>query len=336
MITVVSLNPCVDYYLQVPNFAVGAHYRTQSSKMIAAGKGTNVCRALRVLNERDGGRRKGIHLCGVGHRVLYMPLLEEEGLAADGLVPIDGTRVNVTIADPVSGRETHLKSPGTAVTAAQLTAFRRRYRHALMASSVVVLVGTLAPGLQEGLYAELVRAAKDASVETVLDASGPAAAQALQEAPTLAKANASEYAEYAGAPLEPTRLADALAFFESKGVRYGVVSAGANGAYLFGGGRVLQAAPPPVASMSSVGAGDVLVALLAMELARSRKLTEDGFRKAVGFASQSVTTPFPGYFDYDEGLALGRRVVLRMPLAEGPSAEGSLGASEQGTQVKSS
>jgi len=310
MITVVSVSPCVDYLLEVPGFMAGAHYRTEAARMIAAGKGTNVYRALAHMTaQEDSSMRVG--LCGFGDTALYAPLLRGEGLLADGLVPMHSIRVNVTVADPESEAETHLKTPAAQIESEQREMLVKKFDSSLAGSLVVVLVGSLPPGLEEDFYAFLVKRAKAKGVHTVLDASGPAARCALEAGPTLAKPNRVEFSQFTGKAWDPRALDECLEFFGSKGVRYGVVSLGAKGAYLFADEQVMHCEPPEVEVVSSVGAGDVLVAGLAFDLAEHDRITKEGFRRSVAFATQSVGTRLPAYFDYQEGLRLTDKVALR-------------------------
>ena len=252
-----------------------------------------------------------LHLCGFVDQTLYLHLLSEEGLPTESLVPINRIRVNVTIADPATGTETHLKAPGPVITSDERDDFLQSYEAALSNSSVMVFVGSLPLGLEENFYASLVEAAKEKAVHTILDVSGEPAKQALEAGPSLVKPNRSEFSTYVGEEWDPEKFGQYLRFFRSKGIRYGVVSHGAEGVYLFQNHRIIHCAPPEIESVSSVGAGDVLVAALAMDLANHGEVTEEGIKSAVAFATQSVTTDLPAHFDYEKGLRLRDKVSIR-------------------------
>jgi 1-phosphofructokinase len=134
----------------------------------------------------------------------------------------------------------------------------------------------------------------------VVDASGPALAAVL-DAPVLphaVKPNRHELEAWAGRPL-PDRAAklDVARSLAGRGVRLVVVSLGAEGALFVTAGEAVMVRPPALpAGVSSVGAGDAMVAGIATGLADALPLAALACR-AAGFAAaklQKTEAQLPG------------------------------------------
>jgi 1-phosphofructokinase len=94
-----------------------------------------------------------------------------------------------------------------------------------------------------------------------LDASGPALTAGLRADPDLAKPNRAELAEWCGEPLDSlAAVAGAGRRLLASGTGLAVVSLGADGALFMDRERTLLAHPPAVDLLSTVGAGDAMVA----------------------------------------------------------------------------
>jgi 1-phosphofructokinase family hexose kinase len=137
----------------------------------------------------------------------------------------------------------------------------------------VTLSGSLPPGVQTDLYARLTAAAHRGGAAVALDTSGPALAAAVPAGPDLVKPNVEELEELAGRSLPTTdaRLA-AADDLRAAGVGRVVVSLGAVGALFVDAEGAVAARPPPVAVVSTVGAGDATVAGAIAALLRGDRL----------------------------------------------------------------
>ena len=157
---------------------------------------------------------------------------------------------------------------------------------------MVVLGGSVPPGLTADVYAELVSLLRTRGVRTVVDTAGKALTAVLPARPTLIKPNAEEAGGLVGRPLtndeEIYRAAEEL---RSRGAEYVVISLGAEGAIAVGptGGR--KAVPPCVVALSAVGSGDSMVAGMAVALAEGGTI-DDMLR--LGTAAGAATAKVPG------------------------------------------
>lgn len=133
--------------------------------------------------------------------------MESPGIR-DALVPVSGaTRRTIAVVDATTGDTTQLNEPGPLVAPTEWSAFTEAYEELLTSASAVALCGSLPPGVPVGAYAQLVRAARAASVPVLLDSSGEPLRRGLAARPDIIKPNSDELAELTGShePLRATR-----------------------------------------------------------------------------------------------------------------------------------
>lgn len=264
-ITIVTLNPAIDRTLLVPGFQAGTTARVASSRLDPGGKGINVARVLQAL----GARVRVLGFLGENNGNLIARPLQQARIPAE-FIPVPGdNRVNLKIIDPASHTLTEINDAGFTVEAAHLERLTARVRSALGASSVLVLAGSLPPGVPASIYRDLAGLAGAAGVQSIVDADGEALARALAARPTLIKPNLAEAEGLLGRPLR-SRLEVTAAAGEllDRGARLAVISHGAAGAVLATPDGRWWATPPAITPGSTVGAGDSMVAGLALALSR--------------------------------------------------------------------
>ena len=197
MIVVVSLNPALD----VTHYVDGADWsgvnRPHEVHVRAGGKGLNVARTLRALGQP-------VLLAGLAGGCTGQALAA--GLASTGieawLTPIAGeTRRTFVVADSARGQTALFNEPGPPVTAAEFAEFSAAYERAVSGAAVVVLSGSLPPGLPDDAYAGLTAIAAGAGVPVILDASGAPLRLGAAAGPALIKPNLAELEAVAGREL---------------------------------------------------------------------------------------------------------------------------------------
>lgn len=265
IITAVSLNPAIDRTVQVPGFAAGVTNRVQTSRTDPGGKGINVARVVKAL----GGEVRVIGFMGQENGDLHTRHLAAIGIPAH-FIPVPGeTRVNIKVVDPQTGRLTEINDSGFSVTPHHLDALRQRVSEALATSAVLVLGGSLPAGAPATIYRDLIEAANAAGVPTILDADGEPLARGLSARPTLIKPNQAEAEALLGRALASREdVAAAAQELLRLGPLMAVISQGAAGAVLAAGDGCWWAGSPSIKPGSTVGAGDSMVAGLALAIAR--------------------------------------------------------------------
>jgi 1-phosphofructokinase family hexose kinase len=257
MIVTLTPNPSVDRTVSITDLQRGEVHRATGSRIDPGGKGVNISRALTAHKSRTlavlpaGGPQ--------GH--LLAELLEEAGISI-AIVPIGGsTRANVALVEP-DGTTTKINEPGPLLTRPELEALLAGAAETLAERpSWLVGSGSLPPGVDDDLYAGLVRRCRVADVNVAIDASGPALRLAVAAGPDLIKPNLEELEELVGRSLNT--LGDVLlagSDLVAHGVGTVVVSLGGRGALLVSPTVVAHAVAPVSSPLSTVGAGDALLA----------------------------------------------------------------------------
>ena len=265
MIVTVTPNAALDRTLVASGFAIGESRTVERALILGGGKGINVARALRSLDQPvlalgfAGGR--------TGEQI--RAALDVEGLPHD-LTPIAAeSRTCTAIIDPSSGSATEVNEPGAIVTGYEQLAFLDRFDRALGEAQLVALSGSLPPGLPDDFYATLIEHARVAGVPCLLDTSGRALPPGISAAPLLAKPNQHEAMALLGGAFDPEDRAFVARALPSPGPVVLCLTLGPDGAVLHAPAGSWRARLPRLRVVDTVGAGDCFVAGLAAALIRA-------------------------------------------------------------------
>ncbi|MCQ4254357.1 1-phosphofructokinase [Stutzerimonas stutzeri] len=252
----VTLNPALDLTVQLPFLRLGEVNRSESLQVHAAGKGLNVAQVLADL----GHQLTVTGFLGESNPQAFEQLFAARGFT-DEFVRVAGeTRSNLKLAE-TDGRVTDINGPGLAVTEAQCDELLARLQRLAPAHDLVVVAGSLPRGIDSQWFVQLLNSLKALGVRVALDTSGVALRDGLATRPWLIKPNEEELAEARGVDLTGSSalLAEARRL-QGEGIEHVVVSQGADGVSWFSPGAALHAQPPKVQVISTVGAGDSLLA----------------------------------------------------------------------------
>lgn len=252
----ITLNPAIDVTIRLPRLAPGEVNRSQSMSARAAGKGLNVAQVLADL----GHTVTVSGFLGVDNAQPFEALFAERGFI-DAFIRVPGeTRSNMKIAED-DGRVTDINGPGVHADDIARAALAERLGTIARGHDAAIVSGSLPRGVSPEWFAELVGMLREQGLRVVLDTSGPALKAALNARPWLIKPNTDELAELVGQAVEtPEAQREQAARLRAFGVSHVVISQGAEGVRWFGDELALQATPPKVPVLSTVGAGDSLVA----------------------------------------------------------------------------
>lgn len=268
-----TLNPCIDRTEYYDTFQVGATNIVKKAIEEAAGKGINVAVGLKHLDVP-------VKAMGFAYKEdlykLYEKLDAEQ--IPHSFVEVDGhLRVNRKLFDESKSEMTECNEKGMPVTAEDIAALLQMLREELTDASILVLSGSVPPGVDTDIYAVMISMANEADVKVILDASGKLLAEGIKEGPYLIKPNKEEFVKTF---VEIPVTADGEAWKDSlesiaeqliaQGLTHICVSMGEDGAVLWSrqenaGGtavNITQNKRPaiPVAVRSLQGAGDAMVA----------------------------------------------------------------------------
>ncbi|HKE50716.1 MAG TPA: 1-phosphofructokinase family hexose kinase [Actinomycetes bacterium] len=306
MILTVTLNPALDTTYAVDTVIAGSTHRVRSVEVRAGGKGLNVTRVLAAM----GVPVLATGLIGGDNGDRIEALLAADGIAAS-FQPIAGESRRTVVA--TDGAEaTGFWEPGPRVSATEWNTFVGHYRWCLNRASIVVLAGSLPPGIADRSYAELISLAREAGTGVVLDTEGPALRRALFAGPTVVKPNRAELS--AATARSVTGVADAVG--AARSLRDGsatavVATLGADGMVASTANGHWHAHLPAPLPGNPTGAGDACSAALAAGLLRGSSGSSGSggsggepkwpelLVEAVAWSAAAVAAPAAGMVDPD-------------------------------------
>ena len=252
----VTLNPALDLTVQLPSLRLGEVNRSDSLQVHAAGKGLNVAQVLADL----GHQLTVTGFLGEGNPQAFEQLFAARGFA-DEFVRVPGdTRSNIKLAE-AGGQVTDINGPGLMVSEAHCAELLARLERLAPLHDLVVVAGSLPRGIASQWFVQLLNTLKALGVRVALDTSGDALREGLSASPWLIKPNEEELAEARGIALnKSSELTAEAQRLQAQGIEHVVVSQGANGVSWFSPNLALHAIPPKVQVVSTVGAGDSLLA----------------------------------------------------------------------------
>ncbi len=251
----VTLNPALDLTVQLPALRLGEVNRSDNLQVHAAGKGLNVAQVLADL----GHQLTVTGFLGEANAQPFEQLFAARGFA-DEFVRVAGeTRSNIKLAE-ADGRITDINGPGLEVGAAQRDELLARLERLVPGHELVVVAGSLPRGVELPWFVELLQQLARLGARVALDTSGPALREGLALSPWLIKPNEEELAQARDLdPADAQALADEARRLNAR-IEHVVMSQGAAGVSWFSPAAAWHAQPPKVRVVSTVGAGDSLLA----------------------------------------------------------------------------
>jgi 1-phosphofructokinase len=262
MIYTVTLNPALDKTVEIVDFSIDCVNRVSSLRTDPGGKGINVSKVIRSL----GGRSVAVGLLGGETGRTIGAALKSLGLETDFMMVSGETRTNLKVIDPAGHTNTDINEPGFSVSEEILSELLKHLRTRLQKDDIVVLAGSLPKGAPEDTYRRWGAACREAGAKVMLDADGVALRAGLASSPYLIKPNHHELAALIGEMLQTPQdlLRAARRLMEQYAITKAVVSMGGDGALYVTSDAAIYAEGLKVPVKSTVGAGDSVVAALAV------------------------------------------------------------------------
>ena len=287
MIATITLNPCLDQHINVDGLVVDGTNRWSRLYRYAGGKGIDVSRAIHEM----GGRTIAYGFIGgdVGKEV---EILLDKDEVPFSFNPIkQETRTNFIITDTRTYKQTRIDAPGPRISKDELDRFIRKMRKIYPKPHLIVISGSVPPGVPANFYYTSVMEAKSFGVRAIVDSEGQWLEEAIKAKPYLIKPNVREAEGILKTelPTEEAIVKGALKLVK-KGIEVVVISRGKDGIIAATKRRVFKGVAPPVKVRSAVGAGDCTVAGLALKVTSNEPLVE-ACRLAVAMGSAAALTP---------------------------------------------
>lgn len=287
LILTVTLNPAYDVSYETPGLEPGEVHRVSTVHRRPGGKGVNVAAVLAALGEP-------VIATGFG-TAEFAADVERLGVRASFVEALTHVRSTVAVFD--GDRTTSLWEAGVRPSdpVAAVAELRQRVRQLLPDAGCLVVSGSLPPGVDPALPADLARLAHDHGVPCLVDVSGAALAAAAEVPGVVLSPNADELAELVTATDDAAVAARALvargagAVFATRGAD-GIVVVTPDGCWVV----------PAVAGVvgNATGAGDAAAAAIARGLAAGEHPAEIA-QDAVALAATAVASPVAGAVDPD-------------------------------------
>ena len=282
MIYTVTLNPSLDYMVEVPAFQLRKTNRTDNEALKAGGKGINVSLLLKNLDLES----TALGFVGgfTGEEILRQ--LDEQGITHYFIKVAEGnSRINVKL---INEEGTEINGQGPVISAEEEALLLKQFEK-IEAGDVVILSGSIPPSLPQDWYLKVMEILKQKQVLVVLDTAGDSLLKAAEYKPFLIKPNHHELGQLYGVELHTRQ--DVIPYgkqLQNRGLRNVLISLAGEGAVLLTeDGQVFSAEAPEGHLQNSVGAGDAMVAgFVAGWL--DKKEYEWAFRMAVASGSASA------------------------------------------------
>lgn len=286
-VVTVTLNPALDLTVEVDRLEPFNKLRGRQVALDAGGGGINVSRVL----HRFGIPTTAVLPAGGSSGAALIGAIEREEVPTRRVEQYVDTRRTVTIWEITSREHFRILTQGEPFVDGVLDQCV-----AAVADqpdpSVIVLSGSMPPGTPNGTVGRFAKIARDAGAVFVCDTSGAALVEAIEVGVDLIKPSVNELRdlvepELQGVSLEEFDYRTAAQAIASRGANAVVVSLGEDGAYLATAeGDQIEMASPKVDVLSSVGAGDSMLAGIIVARLRGRDLPESfRFGVAAGAAT---------------------------------------------------
>ncbi|MEU7831980.1 MULTISPECIES: 1-phosphofructokinase family hexose kinase [unclassified Nonomuraea] len=323
MILTVTLNAALDVTYQVPRVDWDGVNRVAAVHRRAGGKGVNVARVLAALGQDvlvtglAGGPtgqaiEADLQAAGLPHAFVEIAadsrttlVVADSGQAVAGDEQGPGASAVAGVGRGSGGQTALFNEPGPEVTAVEFGRMVGRFTDLLATAEAVVISGSLPRGVPLDAYATLAAVAAEHGVPAIVDADGEPLRHAPGGRPSIVKPNAEELARAVpeGGPEEG---AQAL---RGRGAESVVVSMGADGLLAVTPDGIFRARMPYKVEGNPTGAGDSLVAGLALGLVERSPWPERLIR-AAALGAAAVAAPVAGDFDRDVYADIHPRIVI--------------------------
>lgn len=284
MILTVCMSPCIDVNIDLNTLNVGKTNVLKSKEISLGGK---------ALNVAIGAKRLGSEVFSTGimyeeNGYVFKNALNAEGVDFDFVWNKGRVRENYKFIDQRS-MLTEVNDVGEEVPKERLSEVVGKVRELSKKSDVTVISGGLPRSTNAKYYGELVRAIAPNSLR-IVDATGDKMISALKEGVDLIKPNAQELESTLGIKLtDKTSLIDGCKELIALGAKRVLLSLGDKGAVITDGEKFYHCKSLNVAVNSTVGAGDAMVAAVALKMQKD-SLLPDLLRAGVAAGTARIVT----------------------------------------------
>ena len=307
MIITLTPNPSVDRTLRIAKLRFNENLRTHDMRVDWGGKGFNVSRALRILDQDT----LALAWVGGGTGKMLEDGLQDLGIRTDFVWVQEDTRTNTLAQEDAGEWYIRLIEPGPHIPEDAIQALLEKADAYANANGIWVASGSLPQDVPEDFYARLIRLLKAKGVRMFFDTNDEPLKIGLNEAPFLVKPDLAEVASVTGINVTNYEEAKRAALpFLRMGVQHVAISIGSLGVLLASQNVILLATPPKMATRNVTGASDAVMAGLAYGFSRDMSLNETA-RWAAAFGAVVISKELLASVSLEELREMLPRVEVR-------------------------
>jgi 1-phosphofructokinase family hexose kinase len=298
MIITLTPNTGIDHTVQLSSFQLNSTIRASDSAWGMGGKAIDASWILGKL----GVTNRALGFAAGPNGVRMETMLQERGVETD-FVWVEGeSRLNMVVVVSGEGQST-ITTSSLKVSPPHLSELADRYQKALEVASCVILGGSLPRGVPVDFYADAIAQAHAHAVPVIFDSSGPALVAGVRSRPDLIKPNTTELKDLLGyAPESKEEVRKAAKKLHDEFGTNVIVTLGSEGAIAVFAEGSYVVHPISVPLVSAAGAGDGVLAGMALAYERNESL-EYGLRHGFALAAAGLQTLATADFrveDYQE------------------------------------
>lgn len=271
MIATLTLNPALDKSTTIEQLIPEKKMRCSRPLVEAGGGGINVSKAICEL----GGNSMAIFPVGGATGQQLLQLLHEKYIQTVPIEISEHTRESFIVTETTTNKEYKFVMPGPAISNKEIESIKEQIER-LQNISYLVCSGSLPPNVPDNLIAEIANIAKQKEIKFIVDTSGHALKKALEQGIYLLKPNLTELCSLVNKQyLNVYEIDDAaVQIIQTGKCEVIVVSMGPAGALLITKNEKYKFPAPVVKKISTVGAGDSMVAGIVLMLDQGKTLKE--------------------------------------------------------------
>ncbi len=284
IVVTITFSPCIDKSVSVKKLIPTTKMKCFDEVSYPGGGGINIARVLTRFDV-DVTALFAVDQC---NRAFFEKSLNAEKVKHIAVPTVTKTRENIEVVDEHSNKQFRFVMPTNELTPEEWSSFFVKLQ-GFKRIDFLVVSGSLPQNAPSSIFTELSKIAISKKAKFIVDTSGKSLKMALKEPLFLIKPNLEEFAILTGnktvgiANLRKT----ALKFLMDNTCENLVISLGSQGAMLFNAKETHTIKPPKVNAISTVGAGDSMLAGIIVGLVQEASL-ETCLKLGVAFGTATT------------------------------------------------
>ena len=255
MIYTVTLNPSLDYVVDVDDFELGRTNRAVSERLYAGGKGINVSFVLKNLGFESTAL--GFSAGFTGEEIKKQ--IQERGITENLITVLNGqSRINIKLRGQ---QETEINGMGPDIEKEHIQQLLKKLS-VLSPGDYLILAGSVPMKINDTIYYDILKTLDKKGIKAVVDTTGDLLLNVLKYHPFLIKPNIHELSELFSTEIKPKEEVVQYGLkLQDMGAQNVIVSMAGDGAvFICENGEIYKSEAPKGVVKNSVGAGDSMVA----------------------------------------------------------------------------